>query len=252
MHQKLSNKFEILERFLRLIRPRFHNRLAWVVVGAGLLLTATPWWGGIINALAQQQFGVSVPVSTEHTTIGLVFVVAGLVYHLLTHSIHEFVVSRREAAELGARGDHDRKVFLGFTAAVPERQLLDLLRSIVTLHQYWSRDGTLIRCAIDYLRAPSTQFVADDIAAAAIALALAIDNLENFLALNCVEHMSPPNGDMRFCLFPDGNIDRSRGIPSSEQSQRYAELSHQLEQYVIEAENGYASFRSVVKRRLAV
>jgi hypothetical protein len=252
MHQKLSTGLEVLERVLRLIRPRFYNQLTWVVVVAGLLLAATPWWEGLVNALAQKYFEVSVPVTTEHTVLGFSFVALGLGYHIAAHTIYELVVSRREAAELGARGEHDRKIFLQLTAVAPEKQLLSTLDRIATLHEYSSSDGTLIRSAVHYLRAPATQFLADDIAVAVRELALALDRLQDFMSLNFFEHMSPPNGDMRFCLFPDGNDERSRGIPSPEQSRRYEELSSQLVRHVSEAENGYANFRSILKRRLAI
>jgi len=252
MHQKLSTVLDIAERVLRLIRPRFYNRLTWIVVGAGLLLTTTPWWGDLVNALAQKYLGVSLPATTEHTILGVSLVAIGLIYHIAAHSIYELVASRREDAEIGARGGHDRKIFLQLQAVAPEQQLLGILEEISALHHYWSRYGTQISDAIDYLRAPSTQFMADDIASAAKDLALKLSRLRNFMSLNFFEHMSPPNGDMRFCLFPDGNIDISRGIPSSEQSRRYDELSNELERYLNEAEEGYAKFRSTVKRRLAV
>jgi hypothetical protein len=252
MHQKLSNIFEILERFLRLIRPRFYNRMTWFVVGAGLLLTATPWWGDLVNALAQQKLGVSVPVSTEHTTIGLVLVVAGLVYHLLTHSIHELVVSRRETAELNDRREHDRKIFGQLTVTAPEQQLLTVLHGIATLHQYRSSEGTLIDGVVYYLRAPSNEFLDSDTAAAAKELALALEKLRDFMSLKFFPAPSPPGADMRFWLFPEGNMDRSASNPSPEQSRCYAELSNQLDRYVRDAERGYANFRSTVKRGLAV
>lgn len=252
MQQKLTTALEIAERVLRLIRPRFYNRLTWVVVGAGLLMTTTPWWGDLVNALAQKYFGVFLPAATEHTVLGVSLVAIGLTYHIAAHSIYELVVSRREAAELSAHGDHDRKVFLGLQAIAPERQLLGILEDIATLHHYWSNYGTQISGAIDYLRAPSTQFLADDVASAATDLALTLAQLRNFMSLNFVEHMSPRDGDLRFCLFPDGNVDRSKGMPSHQQSLRYDELANGLERHVSEAEDRYAKFRSIVKRRLAV
>jgi hypothetical protein len=252
MHQKLSTGFEVLERFLRLIRPRFYNRLTWVVVVAGLLLTASPWWGDLVNALAQKLFGVSVPVTKENAVLGFGLVAIGLAYHIAAHSIYELVAFRREAAELGARGEHDRRIFLQLTSAAPEQQFLGILQSIATLHQYRSSEATLIYRTVAYLRAPSNQFLTDDIAVAANQLALTLEELQNFISLNFFEHISPPKGDMRFCLFPAGNDERSSGIPSPEEAKRYGELSVQLEGYVSEAEAGYANFRSALKRRLAV
>jgi hypothetical protein len=252
MHQKLSTALDIAERFLNLIRPRFYNRLTWIVVGAGLLLTMTPWWGDLVNVLAQKYLAVSLPAATEHTLLGVGLVAIGLIYHIAAHSIYELVASRREAAELGARGDHDRKIFLRLQEVAPERQLLGILQDIATLHHSWSTYGTQISGAIEYLRAPSNQFLADDITSAAKNLSLNLSKLRNFMGLNFFEHMSPPDGDMRFCLFPEGNIDRSRGMPSAESSRRYDELADELERHVSEAEESYAKFRSKVKQHLAI
>jgi len=252
MHQKLSTALEIAERLLTLIRPRFYNRLTWIVVGAGLLLTTTPWWGDLANALAQRYLGISLPPTTEHTTLGLALVALGLAYHIAAHSIYELVASRREAATQGAQGDHDRRVFQQLQTIAPERQLLETLEDIATLHHYWSSYGKLLSGAIDYMRAPSTSFLSKDIASAAEGLALSLAKLRNFMSLNFFEHMSPPDGDMRFCLFPNGNVDRSGGMPTPEQSRRYDELSSQLETFVTEAEDAYKKFRAEVKRRLAL
>ena len=248
----LTTIFELAERILKLIRPRFYNRLTWIVVGTGVILTATPWWGDLANALAHKYLGISLQAPAEHAVLGVVLVAIGLTYHILAHSIHELVTSRREYSQKNAYCDHDRNVFLSLQAIVPEQQLLAILSEIATLHNYWTRYGTMISDMIDFLRAPSTQFIDEEVASAANDLTVQLSQLRNFMSLKFFEHMSPPEGDMRFCMFPEGNIDRSKGIPSADQLRRYGELSDELERYVRDSEGSYAKFRSTVKRRLAV
>lgn len=76
---------------IALIRPRFYNRITWVVIAAGLLLVATPWWTELANALATRYLAVALPVSTAPVPWGIALVGMGLAYHLLAHYVNELV-----------------------------------------------------------------------------------------------------------------------------------------------------------------
>lgn len=248
----MSASLEFIERVIPLIRPKFYNRLTWVVVLAGVLLTAAPWWADLVNALAQKYFAVALPPSTANVGWGIVLIGIGLVYHVVVHSINELVIAERQIAQHGAHLKHDQQVFANYQSVFSEQELLGILEQIGSLHMYWSPHSMKFSCATTYLLAPSTQFITTNVQSAAREFATKLHRLNNFLGQHFFEYNSPQKGDLRFCMYPDLNPDRARRFPTSDELKRYDDFADQLNQRIDETVDCYKQFRGVVKLALAV
>lgn len=106
--------------------------------------------------------------------------------------------------------------------------------------------------AADYLASPSMEFLEADLKHSAEKFATSLRTLSRFLEQHFFENNSPPNGPLRFCMYPDLNVDRSRGVPTLEQETRYDDFSNQLEDVVWQVEKQYRDFRRTAKTKLAV
>lgn len=252
MHPSLSAALEVVERVIPLIRPKFYNRLTWVVVLAGALLTAAPWWSDLVSAVAQKYLAITLPSTTSNIGWGIALIAIGLIYHIVVHSISELAIAERQGKQQIAYIEHDKKIFENYQSVLSEAELLGVLEQIGNLHMYWSPYSTKFSNATTYLLAPSTQFITAVIKSSANDFATKLNRLHSFLGQHFFEHNSPKEGDLRFCLYPDLNMDRSRHLPTAEQSKRYDDYADQLNQRIDEAEYSYKKFRSVVKQSLAV
>ncbi len=81
--------FDQLVRLIRLFRPKFYNKLAWLVVISGLALLTTPIWEQVLVTLLRSKFNLHISVGNDQV-IGLTLVVFGLFYHFATTSLYEF------------------------------------------------------------------------------------------------------------------------------------------------------------------
>lgn len=252
MHPILSTSIEIVARVIPLIRSKFYNRLAWGVVGAGILLTTAPWWHDLVNAVAQKYLAVTLPSTAGNVGWGITLIVIGLAYHIVAYSIDELVIAQRQGKQQIVNLEHDKKIFENYRSVLSEEELLNVLEQIGNLHMYWSSCGTKFSNATTYLLAPSTQFATAVIKSSAHEFATKLNQLHHFLGHHFSEHNSPQTGDLCFRLYPDLNMDTATLPPTAEQSQKYDDYADQLIQLIDEVENSYKKFRSVVKQSLAV
>jgi hypothetical protein len=252
MHPFVSATLEVAERVIPLIRPRFYNRITWVVVLGGILLVAAPWWSDLVNALAQKYLSVSVPSTSNNIGWGVLLVAIGLCYHVVVHSLNELVVAQRQAAVGAVHADHDKQLFSRFQQVLAEQELLDILQDIGNLHMYWSPQSSKLSMARHFLDAPSSQFLTEQVRVAALNFTVQLSKLSNFLGRHFFEYNSPETGDLRFCMYPDLNLDRARRLPTVEEQQQYDTFADELNAVVDDVEGGYKAFRQAVKFRLAI
>lgn len=248
----MERYLQLAERLIALIRPKFYNRLTWVVVGAGLLLMSSPWWSDLVNGFASRYLGVTLPPYESHLGWGLSLVGLGLVYHLAVHYLSEFLQARRAGETRSAHLEHDRKIFSEFVAALPELQLADIICDLRDQHAYYSSQGRILDAGTRHLRAPSTQYIDSDVQTAARAFGESIADLREWLSLNFFPYGQPSENGFRLCLYPDLNEDRSGTFPTPEQSRRYDQFAEQLYSKLREVDSKYAVFRSTAKKALAV
>lgn len=249
---QMERYLQLAERLIALIRPKFYNRLTWVVVGAGLLLMSSPWWSDLINGFSSRFIGVTLPPYESHLGWGLALVALGLLYHLAVNYFSEFLQAARSAETRSAHLEHDRKTFSNFVAAMPELQLAEIICDLRDQHAYYSSQGRALDSATRHLRAPSTQYIDAEVKRAACTFGESLADLREWLSLNFFPYGQPNGNELRFCLYPDLNEDRSNTFPTPEQSRRYGQFAEQLYSKLGDVDSKYAVFRSTVKNTLAV
>lgn len=248
----MERYLQLAERLISLIRPKFYNRLTWVVVGAGLLLMSSPWWSDLISGFASRYFGVTLPPYESHLGWGLSLVALGLLYHLAVHYFSEFLQATRAAETRSAHLEHDRRTLSDLVAIMSEFQLAEIVCDLRDQHAYYSSQGRILDAATQHLRAPSTQYIDSEVQAAARALGQSLAYLREWLSLNFFPYGQPNGSELRFCLYPELNEDRSSSFPTPEQSRRYDEFAEQLYSTLGKVDCNYAAFRATVKKALAV
>jgi hypothetical protein len=247
----IDRTLSVLERLVNLIRPKFYNRLTWVVVLAGLLLLSTPWWSDLVVAVAARYLDVHLPQADAHFAWGLGLVALGLIYHAFVHYVSELVSTQRSSQALTDQRAHDRRTFQEFAMALSEEDLGWILADLQNQHAYVSLQGRKLDDAVRRLLAPATQFIDADVQAAARALGLSLRELRNWTSLNFFVHGSrQEDGDHRFCLYPDLNPDL--GMPTEDQSVRYDKFADELYEKVDDVNDKYVPFRTTVKLVLSV
>ena len=241
----------ILERLLNLIRPKFYNRLTWVVVLAGLFLLASPWWSGVIERVIAKYLEIQVPESDSHLSWGLALVAIGLSYHALVHCISELIAFMGNSKNLEDQRAHDRRIFQEYSASILSEEDLEwLLIDMQDQHAYVSSQGNKLDRAVRYLLAPDKQFIDSTVQSAAKTLGSSLKHLRNWTALNFFPHGPLIEDGFRFRLYPDLHPDL--GNSTSEDCRRYFEFAEELYTKVDDVKEKYGQFRVTVKRALAV
>ena len=99
MYQKASQVLDLLERFINIIRTKAHNKIANMVIGAGLLQIAEAH-AKILHAFSIALFEEYIAKSailrdflnaTSDSTTGLIMIAMGLTYHLIAYLGKDFI-----------------------------------------------------------------------------------------------------------------------------------------------------------------
>jgi hypothetical protein len=256
--EKMSEKgwvdrsLTLAERVIALIRPRFYNRVAWVIIVAGLVLMATPWWYDLLVALTSRHLNVTLPRVEAPYGWGFALVALGLIYHLLVHHATELIQASRDAVAGAAQREHDKRIFEEFRAKLPERALGHLLRDLRDNHHFYSAQDTAMDEAIQHLLTPDTQFISEEVKIAGRRFGIALAEFREWRSLHFYPHGAPYEGEQRYCLHPDLHEDRASEYPSHEDQKRYSAFADSMYALLGDVESKYADFRATVKRVLAI
>lgn len=250
--KKIGPYLEMLWQVIDFFRPKFYNRLTWVVVITGLLLMGSPWWSDLAIALASRYLGVALQNAEPHFGWGMTLVFTGLAYHAFVHYVGELINERRDMRYFSAQFEHDQQVFATFSEIMSEEELGRFLRTLLDEHAFSSQDAGMLERVCSHLLAPATQFMDSNLVQVGTTFGVSLQNLANWISLNFWVFGNAGNHTQRFCLFPEGNEDRASGAPTADQVKRYAELTAILDAKVKDASETYNEFRAVIKRGLAV
>lgn len=248
---KFINQEFVLE-LIKLLKPRFYNKITWVVVCTGLGLISTPFWQKLIVAVLKQRYNFDL-MPGGNVWWGLALVVLGLSYHITTYTLLKYIEYKKYKFE-GKKKEkirkHDIKIFKNSEKLLKEQDLIDFLEWIRSDHSYKNKDLTQLYKYAEFLLFLENYYVDKDLQKAAIALGKSIENLLNFMALHFCEY--PPNQkseNIKFCLHPEWNIDRGG---SWEHIKKYKNCVEKLEELCEKVEKNYKTYRLLIKKKLLV
>ncbi len=67
----------------RLIKPKFYNKITWLVVSCGLIMITPPLWSIIVNQFIEKHTDYKI-IGDNDTFIGIVLILIGLIYNILS------------------------------------------------------------------------------------------------------------------------------------------------------------------------
>ena len=236
---------------LRLVKPKYHNRLAWVVVIAGLGLVSTGILEKLVNLFLKARYNLTLTDETD-SYIGLALVLIGLGYHLWMQKIIGGLERAEAEVNFKERIEHDRKLFAEADGILAESKLFGLLDCIGADHSYcvsWTSDYIEL---CEFLGQRSNRFLDEALREAAAGLKHSMDDLHTFIGKNFFDYDKDRySEDLRMCLQPEWNVDRA-GSGTPEERQKYDALGDKLAELIKRVEVEYAGYRDAVKETLAV
>lgn len=211
-----------------------HHRLAMISVSVGAIILSGPFWEPYLRAFAEKtlQLSIDAPVGPIW---GVVLVALGLGYHLsMTYlEIKTKANSAQGNEQLKERiRNHDAPIFDRFRAEAPEYAFKKALGDIADGHAYTSTQGSLIKGTYFFLDTTENEFNDTTVQEKASLLEKCLDELTDFMGQHfCVYGPILHNGDLRFCMEPQWNMDRG-GYPTREEALQYDALGRRLTKLV--------------------
>jgi hypothetical protein len=85
--------FEQFLKFLNFIKPKFHNKLTWLIVFSGIVLIAKPFWEDIIISLLKKEYDINIEpcMNCSDYKWGFFLILSGLIYSFLTTSLISYI-----------------------------------------------------------------------------------------------------------------------------------------------------------------
>jgi hypothetical protein len=246
-----ADLWEKLLQLIRLLRPEFYNKLTWVIVLAGLALMATPLWQDLVIAFFKKELRLDL-MPGGNSAWGFALVGIGLVYHLLTTSLNQYVQFQVNKEQRAIWLEHDRRIFSEAETFVSEDEYIAYVGNLVNDHSYWMEHANKMDRLRRHLLKPEKQFLNPQLVQAARPYAQAINALMEWTAYHFfVFPEGQAAGNLRLCMHPNLNVDRG-GNGSRESTARYDIFTAELDRLVDAMSTTYRHFRSEVKKCLAL
>ena len=234
---------ENVEWLYRMVKPKAHNRIAWIVVAAGIGLVLSPWWEPVLRAVMKRVFGIDVDPPTP-PLFGLALIVAGLGYHLFAYRIETLGERERQQASIA----HDRKQVARFCGALREHDLDRFLYRMENEHAYLSSEITSVRASAVMLHSIEMHFIDGDVRKQAASFTSAVLELGRFCGRNFFVYPDRASDDPQYAMHPAKNWDR--GSPTEMQEQEYTQHEAELEELVVAVRDEYRRLVASFHERL--
>lgn len=168
----------------------------------------------------------------------------------LLDKLSERVVDLAAQVQQGAAAiEHDRKIFAEANKLVSEESLGEFLEDLAMDHKF--REGPMgkVDAFRRFLRREENKYTDAAVRQRCDTLLAAVESMIEFTFHEFKP--LPHNQTERYCMMPEGNIDRSVST-TPEQRNRYSELEKSLKAVVKQLDAAYLEYRKSVRERLAV
>jgi hypothetical protein len=229
---------ENIEWLYRLLKPKTHNKLAWLVVGAGVAILASPFWEPILRGLALKYLQIQIDPPTS-PILGFALVVVGLLYHYGLSRIEHYPQDAQQRERRLAAIEHDRRLAQTFRDTITETQLENLFFELETNHMFANNSKQPLQNATELLGTAEMHFLNPLLRDCATNFIEASEQLTGFLALNFFVYPERQRELRTFALHPHLNWDR--GAPNDEQAGQYQVFAEQLDELVAAMREAYGN-----------
>ena len=249
MNKSLDIWWDRLLKLIELLRPKFYNKLTWLVVISGLSLMSTPLWITLVNLVFETNLQFSITEESD-TVWGFALVLVGLTYHFINTGIHELVISKKNQAYHQRREAHDVEVFESLNAIIDEPYIDSLFDYMHTSDAIMWDDYQNLRKFAVYAMETRNQFIAEDVKLKADSFSSSLNELLSFVNSEFDEYpYGQAKTNFRMCLAPQLNCDRAG---SWEDGPKYDALVRQMMEITSTVKVSYTDWRLEVKKQLLV
>lgn len=234
---------------IKLLKPKFYNRLTWFVVVAGASILSTSLVEAFISAILGKTFDIPILDGNE-SIVGLILISVALSYNLACQFMESNSQFRSNLQLAERDNNHDREMFFRLDAKLEESKLKEALSWIDT-HEFYSTEiwDELYEFVYEGKKA-SNKMINQEVEEVREALIISIDSLLSFMARNFFNRSGRQSyEDSNHYLYPDLNPDLDGGF-EPDKMQFYGRKSDELSSLIIESSNAYDTYRRMVKVHL--
>jgi hypothetical protein len=249
MSKNLDIWWDRLLKLIELLRPKFYNKLTWLIVIGGLGLMSKPLWLTVINVIFETSIQLSITDNAD-SAWGFALVVLGLIYHFFNTGLHEFVISKKESSQKQLSDTHDLEIFKSIDLMINEPYVDNLIAYMQTSDAIMREDFEKLRKFGVYASESRNQFLAENLKKSTETLINMLNSLLSFINKEFDEYpYSQAKTNFRMCLAPQLNCDRAG---QWEDGPKYDVLIDQMMQKTSALNSNYKDWRSVIKKNLLV
>lgn len=236
---------------MELLRPRFYNRITWLVVLGGLAIMSTPLWELLARALLKRALSLSLSGSND-AAWGFALCVLGLLYHMANTGFYEWVKANAGSERRQLEIEHDRALFNQADAIISQEDLESFIDRLDADHSFYMNDSARLDRLARFLSSTSNHFLTPSVAEATNAILMAWYELGQFLSTKFfIFPQKQVTAPYRLCMVPTLNMDRE-GSGAPQEVAKYDELAEHLELLTRKLRSHYREFRSIVKSELVI
>lgn len=123
-----NENIDKFERVINLIKPKFYNKLTWLIVGFGLGTISKPLWLEIANTVLNKNYQINI-TNENDTIVGFLLVITALVYNLITVYVDKFLISKQETLKQEKWLIKDKLLFEKFLEELPSTGSIEFLKT---------------------------------------------------------------------------------------------------------------------------
>ncbi|MGY3852834.1 hypothetical protein ACW5W8_08365 [Aeromonas aquatilis] len=241
--------FSFVLKLIEALKPKFYNKITWLIVVCGLSLMSTPLWITVVNAALGKTLELSITNDSD-ALWGFLLCCLGLVYHLLNTGLHEVASSVTSKATLEKKELHDRSIFSQLNDIITEETLSHILSRLRSDHSLCRDSDESMRNFVIKAMSSSNSFVCKDINEKTKLLCESLTKFVHFVDEHFDIYPYTQSADnYRMCLAPQLNCDRAG---SWDDSAAYGQLSDEMEAAIKAIKDAYRGWRNSVKEVLYV
>lgn len=236
---------------INFLRPKFYNRLTWIVVITGISLIVTPLYQQILIELAEKYLSINLP-DQNLVPWGFALIVSGLCYHYFSMKNIELnnnkVVLEKERQHI----EHDQNIFTHADEMLSGTAIHEFLSWLQDNHSYHHQDYDKLRGFCHFLSLEENYFLTNELQDVTQELLRSSLQLLNFLDVRFFIYPDRPIDDgTRSAMQPENHPDRS-GNYSIENVKIYDSITAELNSLIEDLRDKYRVFRGTIKEKLII
>ena len=236
---------QLVKRVYDVFRPKFYNRITWVVVASGLTIAST----NLIDWLVQITLGLAIDLQItdeSDAVVGVGLVTLALLYNAFMVLVEHLGESTARESQRSDERSHDVDVFRRTDDLLNEKQFMQIVDWIASEHSSSPEQSARLDQYLYAFEGVGNSYLSGDLEDAKRKMVSSLDELREYMAIHFFNYGG------RSCLDPDRNVDRG-GLHATKQDYvRYHEQARELVERVGNAKGAYAGYRKAVRDALLV